>query len=238
MHINTPLIRSLSLSDVLETNVWLKFDALQPSGSFKLRGMGHKARIEKQKGAQKFVSSSGGNAGLAVAYAGMVLDVPVSVYVPMSTNSATIEKLRLCGAEVVVTGDHWAHAHEQAKKELKQPGAVYFHPFDDELVWQGHSTLIDEVVNDGVEPDLVICSVGGGGLLCGLVHGLENRGLQSTYLLGIETAGADSFYQSSMLKQHIELKKITSKASSLGATKVCERAYGLLSNPLIYSDIV
>ncbi|NKB62438.1 MAG: pyridoxal-phosphate dependent enzyme [Gammaproteobacteria bacterium] len=238
MHIHTPLIRSLPLSDACQTNVWLKFDALQPSGSFKLRGMSHKALIEKQKGAQKFVSSSGGNAGLAVAYAGMELGVSVSVYVPGGTKAATVEKLKLCGAKVVTVGEHWAQAHEEAEKELDDPAAVYFHPFDDHLVWQGHSTLVDEVMEDGLRPDLVICSVGGGGLLCGMVSGLQNHGLHSTGLLGIETVGADSLFQSSVRGKHVELAKITSRASSLGAVKVCKKAYELLSNPLIHSDIV
>lgn len=238
MHINTPLLKSHVLSRDGGANVWLKMDALQPCGSFKMRGMGYKARKEADKGASRFISSSGGNAGLAVAYAGLELGIPVTVYVPTSTEAAMIDNLKLFGAEVVVTGAHWAEAHAAALEEARAEVGAYFHPFDDEDVWQGHATLIDEVVEAGLRPDLVVCSVGGGGLLCGVMTGLRNHQLDSTRVLAVETLGADSLNQSAVRGRHVQLAKMTSRAKSLGAVKVCAAAYAELSNPGLASTVV
>ena len=238
MHVNTPLIKSLPLSELTGSNIWLKLDAMQPSGSFKLRGMGAKARMEVANGAKKFVSSSGGNAGLGVAWAGMELGIPVSVYVPETTRKATIDQLRLCGAEVIVIGDQWATTHQHAMQEVDGRSTVYFHPFDDPLVWQGHASLIDEIVLSGLRPDWLVCSVGGGGLLCGMMQGLAANDLHQTQVLALETTGADALNCSLEVGHVVTLEKITSKASSLGANRVCDQAYEYASGGHVVSDRV
>src|SRR5262245_32642172 len=96
MHIETPLLESRALSLHAHRSVWLKVEALQPSGSFKTRGIGHACREYARRGARRFISSSGGNAGLAVAYAGRRLGVPVTVVVPQTTSARAKE---LIGAE-------------------------------------------------------------------------------------------------------------------------------------------
>ena len=85
LHIQTPLINSNALSRHLGQPVYLKMEALQPSGSFKLRGIGHACEFHYRMGIRHFLSSSGGNAGIAVAIAGRYLAVPVTVVVPEST---------------------------------------------------------------------------------------------------------------------------------------------------------
>lgn len=238
MHIKTPLLKSFPMSRALGHENWLKMEALQPPGSFKIRGMGYKAVKAAREGARRFVSSSGGNAGLAVAYAGKQLGIPVTVYVPQNTGAETVAKLELYDAEVVITGAHWAQAHAEALKVLGHAGSVYFHPFDDEDVWAGHASMIDEVAEDGLTPDLVVCSVGGGGLMCGVMSGLERNGLGRTRLLAVETRGADSLYQSKLAGRNLALPGITSIASSLGALKVCDRAYEYLSEPGVDACVV
>jgi len=233
LYINTPLLKSYPMSRRIGCDVWLKMEALQPSGSFKMRGMGYKALREVERGAEKFVSSSGGNAGIAVAYAGLQLGVPVTVYVPENTGEGAIGNLTLFGAEVVVTGEHWAQAHEAAQKELAATGAVYFHPFDDEEVWAGHATVIDEVVEAGIVPGTVVCSVGGGGLMCGVIAGLERNDLDATRVLGVETEGADCLCQSKLAGHSVRLPGITSKAKSLGALQACDHAWKQLSRPAV-----
>lgn len=231
LHLKTPQLKSYSMSKALGRDIWLKMDALQPPGSFKMRGMGYKAVREAEKGARRFISSSGGNAGLAVAYAGLQLGIPVKVYVPETTGAKAIHNLGLYGAEVVVTGEHWAQAHEQAQKELDDDAAVYFHPFDDEDVWMGHATMIDEIVEAGLAPDTVVCSVGGGGLMCGVMAGLQRNALESTRVLAVETEGADCLYRSRLAGRNVALPAITSRAKSLGALKVCDQAWEYLSSP-------
>src|SRR6516165_4720853 len=94
LHIATPLVESRPLSVIAGRSVWLKLDALQPAGSFKLRGIGKACESYLEQGARRFVSSSGGNAGLAVAYAGRMLGVPVAVVVPETTTERAKELLR------------------------------------------------------------------------------------------------------------------------------------------------
>jgi L-serine/L-threonine ammonia-lyase len=84
--------------------------------------------------------------------------------------------------------------------------------------------MIDEVARAGVKPDAVVLSVGGGGLLCGVVEGLRRNGLENVPVVAIETAGADSFAQSLAAGHRITLAGITSIATSLGARQVCEQA--------------
>lgn len=237
LHIETPLINSLSVGKDLPGNVWLKMEALQPCGSFKARGVGFACNKYVEDGATALVSSSGGNAGLAVAYSGRRLGVPVTVVVPKTTKQRAIDLMELEGAKVIVHGDVWGQAHEHALVIAGQ-GAVYIHPFDDPYLWQGHASLIDEVAETGLKPDVVVLSVGGGGLLCGIVQGLNRHHWQDVPILAVETRGADSLSAAARAKQHIAIDSIDSIATSLGATKVARRAFELLSEHEIINHLV
>lgn len=224
LHINTPLIESRPLTALANCSVWLKLDALQPCGSFKLRGVGHACEHHHKRGATQFISSSGGNAGLAVAYAGRKLGVPVTVVVPETTTERAKELLGLEGAELIVHGSSWQEANELALT-LLSPTNAFIHPFDDPLLWTGHATLIDEVAQSGQRPDAVVLSVGGGGLLCGVIEGLVRNGWQDVPVIAVETEGAASFHASTKAGQLVEIDRISSVATSLGAKKVCDQAY-------------
>jgi L-serine/L-threonine ammonia-lyase len=137
--------------------------------------IGHKCQLEAKRGKKMLISSSGGNAGYAVAYAGRKLGLPVIVFVPSSTIEVMIRKIESEGARVIVSGRYWDEANEAALKLLAQhPEASYIPPFDHPEIWQGNSTLVDEI-KDQIEgkPDAVICSVGGGGMMNGIVLGLQ-----------------------------------------------------------------
>jgi L-serine/L-threonine ammonia-lyase len=221
IHIETPLIESLPLSRVGARRVWLKLEALQPCGSFKARGVGHLCQTHKARGCTRFVSSSGGNAGLAVAYSGRKLGVPVTVVVPETTGARARRLIAAEGAQVIVHGQSWQEAHAHALS-LLAADARYVHPFDDALIWEGHASLVDEL---SVKPDAIVLSVGGGGLLAGVAHGLARRGWNDVALIAAETLGSDSFAQSLAADSVIELPRISSIATSLGAKRVCTRAF-------------
>lgn len=223
LHIHTPLVESRPLSLLSERAIWLKLDALQAPGSFKIRGVGLACETYLARGARRFVSSSGGNAGLAVAYAGRQLSIPVTVVVPQTTSERAQELLRLENAEVIVHGASWQEANEFA---LSLVGATdaFIHPFDDPLLWQGHATLIDEVFQAGLKPDAVVLSVGGGGLLSGVAEGLQRNGWGHIPILAVETEGAASFHAATQAGHSVQLAQISSVATSLGAKRVCEQA--------------
>lgn len=237
LHIETPLIESRPLSIITGSSVWLKLEALQPPGSFKIRGIGHACETYRARGARRFVSSSGGNAGLAVAYAGRRLGVPVTVVVPETTTERAKELLQLEGAEVVVHGASWQEANAFAQS-LVGASDAFLHPFDDPLLWQGHATLVDEVAHSGPKPDAVVLSVGGGGLLSGVMEGLHRNGWHDLPVFAVETTGAASFHEAVNAGHTVELERITSVATSLGAKRVCEKAFQWSMNHPIHSVLV
>jgi L-serine/L-threonine ammonia-lyase len=218
LHVETPLLESLPLGRRVSRRVWLKMEALQPCGSFKARGIGFACQRHLEQGRKRFVTSSGGNAGLAVAYAGRRLGVPVTVVVPASTSARAQRLIRDEAAEVVVSGQSWQEAHEHALT-LVDGEAAYVHPFDDPLVWEGHASLVDEVLASGLVPGAIILSVGGGGLLCGVAQGLQKAGLASVPIVTAETIGAESFYRSMQAGELVELESISSVATTLGAKR-------------------
>jgi len=202
----------------------LKCDALQPSGSFKLRGIGAACEEYASQGKSRFISSSGGNAGIAVAYAGRQLSIPVTVVVHETTTPRAKALIEQEGASVVVHGASWMEANALAQSMLDHE-AAFVHPFDNPTLWRGHATMIDEVATQNVRFDAVLLSVGGGGLLSGVVEGLQRNGLEDTPVVAIETQGADSLARSVAEGARIELDAITSVATSLGAKKVCANAW-------------
>ncbi len=237
LHIETPLIESRAMGENLTGNVYLKMEAMQPCGSFKARGIGHACKKHVESGANALVSSSGGNAGLAVAWSGRKLQVPVTVVVPKTTKQRAIDLIELEGARVIVTGDNCDEAHQHAV-DLSQHGAAYIHPFDDPMIWQGHASIVDEISNAGIRPDAIILSVGGGGLLCGVVEGLQANGWSDVPVLAVETQGANSLNAAVLANRHVSIDAITSIATSLGAKKVAQRAFDLLSEHNIVSHVV
>eukprot|EP01083_Nonionella_stella_P147775 466796_1 len=260
-HRHTPLIYSHPVSCRINKPVYLKLDALQPSGSFKDRGIGKLLSHHRHtQGVNYAVSSSGGNAGLAVATVAHKMGIQCHVVVPMTTTQLSIDRIKSQNATVTQIGESWQDSDIFARNllnEINENGrdkAVYAHPFDDPLIWDGHSTIIDELAYDFNEmktnpnhpdheqyflneknnhcPSAIICSVGGGGLLNGLCVGLKNNSWNKhVTIVAAETYGADSFYQSFVEGECVTLDGITSIASSLGARRVQNNILDFVNNP-------
>lgn len=221
LYSKTPLIYSAPLSTLVGKSVYVKLDALQSSGSFKDRGMAHLCASLANEGARKLISSSGGNAGLAVATVGPSLGMSVSVIVPVTTKPLVIAKLESLGADVTVHGENWNAADRLARELVAADStAEYVSPYDNPLLWTGHSTVVDEIVEELPIPiGAIVVSVGGGGLLCGVLEGCERQGV-SPKVVAAETEGASSFGQAWAKGEVVTLAGITSVATSLGATSV------------------
>nr|WP_315491615.1 pyridoxal-phosphate dependent enzyme [uncultured Rhodoferax sp.] len=237
LHIQTPLFQSRQLSQLCGRAIWLKMDALQVPGSFKIRGIGHACSEYVRRGARRFVSSSGGNAGLAVAYAGRLMGVPVTVVVPQTTSQHAQALLKLEDADVIVHGSSWQEANELAQS-LVGPTDAFLHPFDDPLLWHGHASIIDEVAATGFTPDAVVLSVGGGGLLSGVAEGLHRNGWSGIPIVAVETEGAASFHEAAKAGHAVQLEQINSIATSLGAKRVCDQAVKWSHEHPIHSVLV
>ncbi|WP_018151247.1 pyridoxal-phosphate dependent enzyme [Leeia oryzae] len=237
LHIATPLIQSAILSARNGRDIWLKMEALQPPGSFKIRGVGAACEAYAARGAQKLLTSSGGNAGLAVAYAGQQLGLPVTVVVPETTTERAIRLLRDYDATVMVHGPGWHEANQKALSLIDEQTA-FIHPFDDPLLWQGHASMIDEVAQQGLRPDAVVVAVGGGGLLSGVAEGMQRQGWDSVPLIAVETVGAASFHAAVEAGERVTLPAISSVATSLGARQVCQQAFQWAQTRPVISRVV
>ncbi|KAF3044352.1 catabolic L-serine/threonine dehydratase [Didymella heteroderae] len=229
----TPLIHSTTLSKSAGCEIYLKLENLQPSGSFKSRGIGNlllshlRSSDPSSRSKIHFYSSSGGNAGLACVVAAVSLSAPATIVVPLSTSSFMIGKLRDAGAsDVIQEGTSWYEADHHlktvviAEAEKRGEKPVYVPPFDAPEIWDGNATITSEILEDlGQAPDAVVCSVGGGGLFSGIMQGREMAGEKARGLkvLAVETEGADSLNLSVKEGKLSTLPAITSIATTLGA---------------------
>ncbi|QLF68769.1 pyridoxal-phosphate dependent enzyme [Peteryoungia desertarenae] len=238
LHLHTPLLQTRADYSACGKPLLLKMDALQPSGSFKLRGVGLLCQREVAAGAREIFCASGGNAGIAAAYAGRALDVPVTIVVPETTSPEVRRQIAATGADVLVHGAVFDEANAHAIAMAEARDAAYVHPFDHPSLWEGHASLIDEVVEDGAAFDCVITSVGGGGLLAGIVAGLKRNGLSNVPVIAVETEGAASFHASLEAGTHVTLPAITSIANSLGARRVAPHVFDLPNHHPIESVLV
>ena len=165
----TALERSPILSRQLGCEVLLKHDQMQPTGSFKIRGATNKIRLLKGSvGAAGVLAASTGNHGIAVARAGALAAVPVTVYVPRSTVAAKLDGIRAFGAEIVLIEGPPFEAEREARRRADEQGLVYISPYNDTDVVAGQGTIGVELLTQ--EPDLstVFVAVGAGGLIGGL----------------------------------------------------------------------
>lgn len=240
LHARTPLIESVVLKEIYGQKVYLKLDNAQPSGSFKIRGMGCLVQDAKSKGAKKVVIASGGNAGMAVAYGARQLGLESVVVISENVPHLMVQKLTREGARVEVKGKTWDEADARAQEIASKEGAYYCHPFDNPTIWTGNATMVPEIKSDLREevPAAIVASVGGGGLVCGLSEGMDAVGWGHVPILAVETKGADSFRASLTAGTHVTLPKITSIAAALAIRKVCPKILELHKKRTIYSMVV
>lgn len=237
---NPIYIESPTIKSTLIPNLFYKMECNQPTLSFKVRGMDRLCRFHLNQGRNKFIASSGGNAGYSLAFVGQKLGAFVKVVVPTTTSRYMVEKIKSVGAEVEICGDVWDEANFRALQIAQEGDTVYVSPFDDPLLWNGHSTIIDECARQIDQPDKIIVSVGGGGLLCGVFEGMKKNGWTGSQVLTTETIGAASFYESWKANKVVSLKEISSVATSLGAKTITKQALTLSRDfdllPVLVSD--
>ncbi|MDE1187263.1 MAG: pyridoxal-phosphate dependent enzyme [Pantoea sp.] len=235
--LRTPLIHSLPLSQHCGCNVWLKMESSQPTGSFKLRSAEKICCYYAERGATAFISSSGGNAGIAVAHSGRKLGLPVTVVVPESTSARAKQLIEQEGASLIVHGKVWSEANDYAQS-LATDEVIYLHPFDHPLLWEGISTIVDEVISCGLKPDAVILSVGGGSMLSGIAQGLEKHQIGYIPVYAVETHGTASLNASLNAGKLVRLDKVSGIATTLAASQVCENAFNVASRLDVRSMLV
>jgi len=234
----TPLVESPSLNKRLGRRILVKMECHQPAGSFKIRGVSHLMLTHVRQGADHFICSSGGNAGLAVAHCAAALKVRATIVVPETTRTSVRKLLADYGASVHVRGTVWNEADQTARELCAAGGAVYVSPFDDPLLWEGHSTLVDELASQTDPPDAIVLSIGGGGLLCGVLRGMHRNGWRDVPVIAAETEGAASFAAAVAAGHPVTLDAITTVATSLGALRISDEAFGWTAKHPVFSAVL
>jgi len=217
----TPTERNHTLSERLRTNVYLKLELFQKTGSFKPRGafnkMLHLRDEEKERGV---VAVSGGNFAQGVAYAGKVLGVRTHIVMPQYTPHNYVAATKSYGAQVELLPDVQA-AFDRAE-EYKRQGWIYFHPYDDPDIMQGHGTIGLELLEDVPQLTDVIISVGGGALMGGNAVAIKEL-KPSVRIWTVETEGADAMGRALQAGKVVHIRP-TSLAKTLGAPYVAADA--------------
>ncbi len=185
--LHTPCVASRTLSDIVGAQVFLKFENLQFTASFKERGACNKlAQLSAEERARGVVAMSAGNHAQGVAYHAQRLGIPAVIVMPRFTPGVKVERTRGFGAEVVLHGDTLEAAREHAYALARERGLVFVHPYDDAAVIAGQGTVALEMLHDVPELDALVVAVGGGGLIAGMATaaralrpGIEIIGVQT-----------------------------------------------------------
>jgi threonine dehydratase len=194
--------------------LFLKLEQLQVTGSFKVRGALNKLRTLPQLPAAGLITASGGNHGLAVAYAGYLSGLPTTIYLPTTVPAATIEKLRRWGARIESVGAVWDESNAAALAHAARDGLFYLHPFADPEVIAGQGTVGLELLADAGDIDTVLVAVGGGGLIGGVATAIKAL-RPSARVVGVEPVGAPTLHDSLRAGRLVTLDRIDTQAGTL-----------------------
>ncbi len=167
--LRTPCVESRTLSQLTGCQVFLKFENLQYTASFKERGACNKlAQLTADERARGVIAMSAGNHAQGVAYHAQRLGLRAVIVMPRFTPGVKVERTRGFGAEVVLHGDTLDEARAHARALAAQQGLVFVHPYDDEAIVAGQGTVALEMLADVPDLDTLVIAVGGGGLIAGM----------------------------------------------------------------------
>lgn len=183
----TPCVASRTLSVVTGADVFLKFENLQFTSSFKERGACNKlAQLSEAERACGVIAMSAGNHAQGVAYHAQRLGIRAVIVMPRFTPGVKVERTRGFGAEVILHGDTLDEARSHALSLAEREGLVFVHPYDDEAVVAGQGTVALEMLDAVPDLDTLVIAVGGGGLIAGMATaakalkpGIEVIGVQT-----------------------------------------------------------
>ncbi len=193
---HTPLCRSEFLSQLCKANIYLKLDNLQPTHSFKVRGVMNKLlNLTAEEKAKGVVTASAGNHGQAVAFGAKELDFSAKVVVPTNTPKVKVEGIKRFGADLLLFGENYPEAEAKAKRIAAEQRRLYISPYNDESIVAGHGTAALEILQDKPEIDTVVVPVGGGGLISGISIAIKSL-KPNTQIIGVQSQAVPIMYES------------------------------------------
>jgi threonine dehydratase len=202
----------------------LKLEVLQVTGSFKPRGAFNRL-LSAEIPEAGVIAASGGNHGVAVAYAAHRLGVPATIFVPTIAAPAKLKRIRDSGAEVIVSGSNYAEALALSMERAKASGALVVHAYDQPEVILGQGTVGLELMAQAPTLDTVLIAVGGGGLIGGIALALAGSGVR---IIGVEPVLAPTLHDAVAAGRPVPVEVAGVAADSLGAREVGPLAFAIL----------
>jgi threonine dehydratase len=193
---NTPCLKSRTFSGELRTNAYFKYETLQLTGSFKVRGAYNKiGSLSPEELSRGVITASAGNHAQGVAFSASQAGAPSTIVMPKTTPLIKIENTRRLGGRVVLAGEVFDEAYEEALSIASREGLVFVHPFNDPLVIAGQGTIGLEILEQVPDVEVVVVPIGGGGLISGIATALKEK-KPSVRVYGVQTAAAPSMAES------------------------------------------
>ncbi|OAT86106.1 threonine ammonia-lyase [Desulfotomaculum copahuensis] len=192
----TGLVYNTTLSEMSGNHVYLKMENLQRTGSFKLRGAYNKiAGLRQEEKDKGVIASSAGNHAQGVALAATVFGIRSTIVMPKHAPLSKITATRQYGADVVLHGDIYDQAYEEAKRIQAETGATFIHPFNDPQVMAGQGTIALEILADLPDVEVVVVPIGGGGLIAGIAVALKSL-RPGVKIIGVQAKNMPSMAES------------------------------------------
>jgi len=225
---HTPLERSYSLSAMTGADVRPKYETVQRTGSFKIRGATNRiATLSADEQAAGVVAASAGNHAQGVALAATRMGVDATIVMPERAPVAKVKATRSYGGDVVLHGRDYDAAAERAHEIAEAEGRTYVPAFDDERVMAGQGTLGLEIATDCPDVDTVVVSVGGGGLVAGVATALKGWN-DHVRVIGVQAEGAASLPQSLQAGEIVERDSVETIADGIATRKVGELPFEVI----------
>ena len=192
----TPLIHSPTFSDLTESEVYLKAEFRQKTGSFKIRGAYYKIKsLSNEEKKNGVVAASAGNHAQGVAFASSLEKIPCTIVMPKNASPAKVAATRGYGAKVILEGINYDESSAKAKEIARTTGATMIHAFDDPQIIAAQGVIGLEILEDLSDVDEVYLPIGGGGLAAGTLIAIKEKN-PNVKVIGVQSKSFPSMYES------------------------------------------
>lgn len=228
----TALLMNPWLSERLGCKIYLKLENMQPVGSFKIRGATNKianlSPAQKKKGV---ISASAGNHAQGVAWGSSICGVEATIVMPVTAPLVKVQNTRALGAKVILEGQHYDESVECAKKIAKKTKKIYIPAFEDAHVIAGQGTIGLEIFESLPDVDVIIGSLGGGGMMAGV--SIAMRALRpQTQIIGCQAVGCQPLFKSFETGRAVKIHKVETFADGIAVSEAKPSMLKILRNHL------
>jgi len=226
--LRTPMEKSNTFSKMSGNEIWIKYENLQKTGAFKIRGAYNKiAHLSDEERKRGVIACSTGNHAQGVAYAASLFNTKAIIVMPKGTPLPKIQATRNYGAEVILSGDCYDDAYAEAERLVKEQNLSFVHPFEDKYIIAGQGTIGLEILEDLPDVDVFVCPIGGGGLISGIAMALK-AARPNVKVIGVEAKGANSAYLSLKNGKITKLEYVSTIADGIAVKRPGDLTFSLL----------